>query len=221
MVGACLFDGFGLGLFDERRIVQPPGERITFLTDPEVAATRVAFWFPRTPNAVKTGADFRRRLVERMGRIILHDRLEREAERAGSPLLSAGVSLRQPVRPVEAHVVGAVVADRRTAEGLATIAGVIGRLRRFGPRPSELAHARENLLDERREALSGVESADIAEMEIGVKALGTHPLKTEKLGLGSHNVPVRFAGVDFIPGHYLYADEDGLLVSEKALELPE
>jgi zinc protease len=139
------------------------GERISFLTDPEVAATRVAFWFPRTPNAVKTGGDFRRRLVERMGRIILHDRLEREAERAGSPLLSAGVSLRQPVRPVEAHVVGAVVADRRTAEGLATIAGVIGRLRRFGPRPSELAHARENLLDERREALSGVESADIAD----------------------------------------------------------
>ncbi len=65
------------------------------------------------------------------------------------------------------------------------------------------------------------DSADIAEMEIGVKALGTHPLKTEKLDAGSHNVPVRFAGVDFIPGHYVYADEDGLLVSEKALELPE
>lgn len=65
------------------------------------------------------------------------------------------------------------------------------------------------------------DSADIAEMELGVKALGTHPLKTEKLGLGSHNVPVRFAGVDFVPGHYVYADEDGLLVSEKALELPE
>ncbi len=65
------------------------------------------------------------------------------------------------------------------------------------------------------------DSADIAEMEIGVKALGTHPLKTEKLGAGSHNVPVRFAGVNFIPGHYLYADEDGLVVSETALELPE
>lgn len=64
------------------------------------------------------------------------------------------------------------------------------------------------------------DSADIAEMEIGVKALGTHPLKTEKLGAGSHNVPVRFVGVNFVPGHYLYADEDGLLVSEKALELP-
>ena len=113
----------------------------------------MAFWFPRTPNAVKTSARLSSAARRADGRIILHDRLEREAERAGSPLLSAGVSLRQPVRPLEAHVVGAVVADGRTAEGLATIAGVIGRLRRFGPRPSELAHARENLLDERRKAL--------------------------------------------------------------------
>jgi regulator of ribonuclease activity A len=65
------------------------------------------------------------------------------------------------------------------------------------------------------------DSGDIAEMDLGVKALGTCPLKTEKRGLGDHNVPVRFAGVDFIPGHYVYADEDGIVVSEKALELPD
>jgi regulator of ribonuclease activity A len=28
---------------------------------------------------------------------------------------------------------------------------------------------------------------------------------------------VRFAGVSFLPGHYVYADEDGLIVSEKPL----
>lgn len=64
------------------------------------------------------------------------------------------------------------------------------------------------------------DSADIATMDIGVKALGTHPCKTEKQGLGRHNVAVRFAGVTFQPGHYLYADEDGVLVSAKPLELP-
>ena len=64
------------------------------------------------------------------------------------------------------------------------------------------------------------DSADIATMDLGVKALGTHPCKTEKRGLGRHNVPVRFAGVTFQPGHYLYADEDGILVSSKPLELP-
>lgn len=63
------------------------------------------------------------------------------------------------------------------------------------------------------------DAADIGEMELGVKALGTNPRKTEKKGLGEKNVAVRFGGVNFVPGHYVYADEDGMLVSEKALEL--
>ncbi|MBI3117378.1 MAG: putative 4-hydroxy-4-methyl-2-oxoglutarate aldolase, partial [Candidatus Hydrogenedentes bacterium] len=45
------------------------------------------------------------------------------------------------------------------------------------------------------------------------------PRKTAKRGLGDHNVPVRFAGVTFLPGHFLYADEDGIIVSEQPLEL--
>jgi len=64
------------------------------------------------------------------------------------------------------------------------------------------------------------DSADIAEMELGVKALGTHPLKTDKKGIGEKNIPVRFGGVTFTPGNYLYADEDGIVVAEEALELP-
>tara|TARA_R110001592_G_scaffold293441_2_gene563044 strand:+ start:194 stop:685 length:492 start_codon:yes stop_codon:yes gene_type:complete len=64
------------------------------------------------------------------------------------------------------------------------------------------------------------DSAEIAEMDIGVKAIGTHPCKTEKRGLGERGVSIRFAGVNFEPGHYLYADEDGILVSETPLELP-
>ncbi len=35
--------------------------------------------------------------------------------------------------------------------------------------------------------------------------------------VGERDIPVRFAGVNFIPGHSLYADEDGLIVSEKPL----
>ena len=153
------------------------GERIGVLTDAEVAATRVAFWYPRPPVVATNVAEYRRRLVERMGRLILDDRFQRESEQSASPLLSAGISLRQPVRPLEAHVVGAVVADGRTAEGLATIAAVIGRLRRFGPKPSELAHAREELLSERREALSGVESDDIADALID-HYLGGDPVQS-------------------------------------------
>ena len=61
------------------------------------------------------------------------------------------------------------------------------------------------------------DSADIGEINIGVKALATHPLKSVKRGVGERDVPVRFAGVQFTPGHILYADEDGLIVSETAL----
>lgn len=56
------------------------------------------------------------------------------------------------------------------------------------------------------------DSADIAKMSLGVKALATHPRKSVKRGAGETNVPVRFAGVEFRPGDVLYADEDGILV---------
>jgi regulator of ribonuclease activity A len=61
------------------------------------------------------------------------------------------------------------------------------------------------------------DSAAIATMALGVKALGTCPLKTEKRNLGDHNVALRFAGADFVPGHWLYADEDGIVISKDRL----
>lgn len=61
------------------------------------------------------------------------------------------------------------------------------------------------------------DSSPISEIPIGVKALGVHPLKSVKRGVGERDIPVRFAGVTFKPGHYLYADEDGLLVAEQPL----
>lgn len=61
------------------------------------------------------------------------------------------------------------------------------------------------------------DSAAITEIPIGVKAVGVHPLKSVKRGVGERDIPVRFAGVIFHPGYYVYADEDGLLVSEKPL----
>jgi regulator of ribonuclease activity A len=57
----------------------------------------------------------------------------------------------------------------------------------------------------------------IAEIGIGVKALNSIPLKTEKRGVGDTNIPVRFAGVTFSPGIYVYADLNGIIVSQKQL----
>lgn len=54
-------------------------------------------------------------------------------------------------------------------------------------------------------------------LNIGIKAIATHPLKTEKRNEGQENILVRFAGVDFLPGNFIYADEDGVLVTAKKL----
>jgi regulator of ribonuclease activity A len=60
-------------------------------------------------------------------------------------------------------------------------------------------------------------TAALVELAIGIKALAAHPLKSFKHGVGEHGIPLRFAGVHFLPSQYLYADEDGLVVATKAL----
>lgn len=57
------------------------------------------------------------------------------------------------------------------------------------------------------------DSAEINTMNIGIRALGTHPLKSQKRGLGEKELTISFACTEFRPGDYLYADEDGILVS--------
>ncbi len=62
------------------------------------------------------------------------------------------------------------------------------------------------------------DTEEIAGLEVGVKALATHPRKSEK-GLHSGHVDkvVSFAGVTFRPGEFLYADGDGIVVSAKSI----
>ena len=61
------------------------------------------------------------------------------------------------------------------------------------------------------------DSKVIATMDIGVKALNTNPKKSVKKGEGQSNISVSFAGITFVPGEYVYADEDGVLVSSEKL----
>ena len=57
-------------------------------------------------------------------------------------------------------------------------------------------------------------------LDLGIKALASIPLKTERKGLGELNVPVTFGGVTFSPGEYVYADSTGIIVSAEPLEMP-
>lgn len=61
------------------------------------------------------------------------------------------------------------------------------------------------------------DSGPIGGMDLGVFALGTHPMKSVKKGAGDLDIPVSFGGVTFVTGQYLYADEDGVIVSETPL----
>lgn len=62
------------------------------------------------------------------------------------------------------------------------------------------------------------DSEELAGQAVGVKALGTHPRKSEK-GLHSAHADrlVSFAGVNFKPGAWLYADADGIVVSDQPI----
>jgi regulator of ribonuclease activity A len=57
----------------------------------------------------------------------------------------------------------------------------------------------------------------LAKLPLGVKALAACPVKTEKLGAGEVGIAVAFAGVAFLPGRWLYADGNGVIVAERDL----
>lgn len=61
------------------------------------------------------------------------------------------------------------------------------------------------------------DSVELAECDVGIRALGLHPRKSEKKGTGERNAAVDIGGVPVNPGDYIYADADGILVSEERL----
>lgn len=61
------------------------------------------------------------------------------------------------------------------------------------------------------------DSGDINQIDIGVRALNTHPLKSIKKGVGDRDIDIAFGNVTFRQDEWIYADEDGIVVSTKAL----
>jgi len=59
----------------------------------------------------------------------------------------------------------------------------------------------------------------IANIDLGVFALSTIPLKSVKKNIGDRDVMVNFMGIDFNPGDYIYADLDGIIISKKELDI--
>jgi len=65
-----------------------------------------------------------------------------------------------------------------------------------------------------------IRDSDVIEtIDIGVFALSSIPIKSVKKGLGDTNVSLNFMGITFNPGEYIYADQDGIVISKKELKI--
>ncbi|KAL0906354.1 hypothetical protein M5K25_024842 [Dendrobium thyrsiflorum] len=60
---------------------------------------------------------------------------------------------------------------------------------------------------------------EINACDIGVRALGSNPLKSNKKGHGDKHVPVNVWGTIIHDGEWLYADSDGILISKSELSV--
>jgi regulator of ribonuclease activity A len=58
----------------------------------------------------------------------------------------------------------------------------------------------------------------LKDIDLGIKALGTNPAKSVKRGEGAVDVLLHFGGARFEPGHYIYCDENGILIAPEQIE---
>lgn len=59
--------------------------------------------------------------------------------------------------------------------------------------------------------------AELAALDVGIRALASMPLPTEKRNEGQKDVAVRLQAVWVRPGDWLYADEDGMVIGAERL----
>lgn len=59
--------------------------------------------------------------------------------------------------------------------------------------------------------------AELALLDVGIRALASMPLPTEKRTQGQINLAVQIQGVWVHPGDWLYADDDGIVLSARRL----
>ena len=57
----------------------------------------------------------------------------------------------------------------------------------------------------------------IAELDLGVHALAAIPQKSNRKGVGEVDISLHFCGVTIQSGHYLYADNNGIVIAKEKL----
>lgn len=147
----------------------------------------------------------------------LCDEFPERTEVCETPLLSYGAvgSFSGPIHTVEVHednvLVREALEDLPPGSVLVVDGGASRRCALLGDKLASIAASR---------GLAGVilngcvrDSRELAGIGVGILALGTNPRRSRKSGVGRREVPVRFGGLTWTPGHHAYADEDGVVVS--------
>lgn len=61
------------------------------------------------------------------------------------------------------------------------------------------------------------DTAVIDTMDIGIKAIGTTPLRSDRDGIGEIDIATSFGGIIFRPDEWIYADADGVIIAQHKL----
>jgi regulator of ribonuclease activity A len=124
-----------------------------------------------------------------------------------------------PIETVRVSEDNALVAQALDTAGLGRVLVVDGagslRCALVGGRLAALAHANgwAGLV------INGCvrDAAEIRKIPVGIRAINTSPMRSGKTGAGQRGGTLSFAGVTVSPGHFLYADEDGIVVADHSL----
>lgn len=151
----------------------------------------------------------------------LCDEFSNELQIIGSVLQSYGrkTSFSGPIRTVKVFEDNVLVKKALETIPAGSVLVVDGggsnRCALLGDRLGEIAQNR---------GLAGViingcvrDAAELAQLDVGILALGSHPLKSKKDGKGDTDISLSFLSLDWEPGHFVYADEDGIIISERKL----
>jgi regulator of ribonuclease activity A len=64
------------------------------------------------------------------------------------------------------------------------------------------------------------DAGTVANLSLGLKALGTTPWKTDRKGLGDIGDKIHFAGLSIELGDFIYCDLNGIATAKQPLAIP-
>lgn len=118
----------------------------SIVADPEVPTTQIALYHKQPLVHDWTVGGYRQRIVEQLYNVMLNSRFQEIARQPDPPFLAASSSNSALVRPLEAYVLAAAVAEGELEKGLRGLLAESERVARFGFTATELERQKTAML---------------------------------------------------------------------------